>query len=146
MYPCPAPRMREPLGAILGLADRLGPLCPLSITSESSHAACLRCCAVAWSSGSQGGPTPGSRPTKGEEAEDATHCHALLQPLAPHEADPDRAALSHQTRTAQTDHPLAAEGGSDAEAERALQGEDHRTSHAPRPGAPAHGSGARPPM
>jgi len=39
----------------MGLAHRLGYLWPFSITSESSHASCLRCSsAVAWSKGSQG--------------------------------------------------------------------------------------------
>jgi len=50
-------------GRATGLADRLGPLWPLSITVESMHASCLRCSsAVAWSRGNQGWPTPWSRP------------------------------------------------------------------------------------
>jgi hypothetical protein len=54
-YPYSAPLMREPRGALMGLASRLGHLWPLSITSESSHAPCLRCSsAVAWSRGSRG--------------------------------------------------------------------------------------------
>jgi len=47
----------------MGLADGLGPFWPRSITSESSHAPCLRCWStVAWSGGSWGWPTPWSRP------------------------------------------------------------------------------------
>ena len=39
----------------MGLADGLGHVWPLSMTSESSQAPCLRCCsAVAWSTGSRG--------------------------------------------------------------------------------------------
>jgi hypothetical protein len=40
----------------MGLVYRLGHVCPLSITSESSQASCFQCCsAVAWCSDSQGG-------------------------------------------------------------------------------------------
>jgi hypothetical protein len=43
LYPSITPPMRQPGREIMGLADRLGHVCPLSITSESSQAACLQC-------------------------------------------------------------------------------------------------------
>jgi hypothetical protein len=55
MYNYSAPLLGEPREESMGLADGLGDLCLLSITSESSHAPCLRCrSAVAWSRGSRG--------------------------------------------------------------------------------------------
>jgi hypothetical protein len=43
MYPSITPPRRKPRREIMGLADRLGHLSPLSITSESSQASCLQC-------------------------------------------------------------------------------------------------------
>ena len=55
LYHCSAPLLGGPREESMGLANGLGDLCPLSITSESSHAPCLRCrSAVAWSRGSRG--------------------------------------------------------------------------------------------
>jgi UbiA prenyltransferase family len=56
MYHYSTHLLREPKEEIMGLADRLDHLGPLSIMSAFSHAPCLRCCkAGAWSRGSQGG-------------------------------------------------------------------------------------------
>jgi len=48
MYHCDAPLLWEPREESRGLADGLSHLCPLSITSESSHAPSpvLKCCGV----------------------------------------------------------------------------------------------------
>ena len=43
LYPFITPRQAKTEGQIMGLAYRLGPLWPLSLTSEFSYVPCLMC-------------------------------------------------------------------------------------------------------
>ena len=56
MYPSIPPYPAKLRGEGMGLAPRLGHVCPRSLLLESSHMACLQCCgALVWCRGSRDG-------------------------------------------------------------------------------------------
>ena len=60
LYHCSAPLLGGPREESMGLADRLGRLCPLSITAASMHTACLK--ALGLPGGLWAGRRPAPRP------------------------------------------------------------------------------------